>query len=56
VIGPQPTSTTLRRLDRRGVARIRPMVTALLAASIALLLAIAGERWYSSLRNDLARE
>ena len=53
---PDPGTTTLRRPDRRGVARIRPLLTAVLAGGLALLLAIIGERWYSDLRSDLSRE
>jgi two-component system cell cycle sensor histidine kinase/response regulator CckA len=53
---PVQLQSTLRRLDRRGVARIRPVFTAALAGGLALAAALVGERWYSALRNDLARE
>ena len=40
----------------RGVARIRPWVTGLLAGLITLGAAVVAERWYTALREDLARE
>ena len=40
----------------RGVARIRPWVTGVLAGTLALAAALAGERWYTALRQDLVRE
>lgn len=43
-------------MDRRGVARIRPIHTAVLAAAVMLLMALVGARWWSDLRQDLARE
>jgi len=47
--------TTLRRPDRRRVARIRPAATAALTACVALLVALAGERWYLQVRRDITR-
>lgn len=49
-------AATPRDPASRGVARIRPWVTALLAGVLALAAAVIGEQWYSGLRQDLARE
>lgn len=52
---PELGATTPRRPDRRGVARIRPGITAALAATVALALAVIGERWYADVRHHVAR-